>query len=64
MTYTKRSSQWTHTNTQITYVTINLAKKHLIVTSLRDTVQLMCEMKIKVNTQRIHTVKNTSMIRS
>ena len=29
--------------------------------SLRETVQFMCEMKIKVNTQRIHTVKkNTS----
>ena len=25
--------------------------------SLRETVQFMCEMKIKVNAQRIHTVK-------
>ena len=25
--------------------------------SLRETVQYMCEMKIKVNTKRIHTVK-------
>ena len=29
----------------------------VISLSLRETVQLMCEMKIKVNTQRIHTVK-------
>ena len=28
---------------------------------MRETVQFMCEIKIKVNTQRIHTVKkNTS----
>ena len=25
--------------------------------SLREIVQFMCEMKIKMNTQRIHTVK-------
>ena len=28
-----------------------------IMISLRETVKFMCEMKIKVNTQRIHTVK-------
>ena len=58
----QKENQWTHTNTQLTYITINLTKQHLIVISLRETVQFMCEMKIKVNTQRIHTVKkiNTS----
>ena len=52
-----RDNQWTHTNTQKTYITINLTKQHFIVTSLRETVQFMCEMNIKVNTQKIHDVK-------
>ena len=46
-----------HTNTQITYITINLTKQHLIVIALRETVQLVCEMILKVNTQKIYTVK-------
>ena len=49
--------KYKYTNTQITYITINLTKKHLIVISLQEAVQFLCEMKIKVNTQIIHTVK-------
>ena len=30
--------------------------------SLRETVQFMCEMKIKVNIQRIHSVKQINLI--
>ena len=54
MTYKKINE---HTSTQITYITINLTKEHLTVISLRETVQFMFVMEIKVNTQKIHTVK-------
>ena len=37
-------------------------KKHLIVISIRETVQFMCEMKIKENTQRIYIVKKIHLI--
>ena len=54
-------------NTQtytMTYKKINKHTQiHNLVISLRETVQFMCVMKIKVNTQKIHTMKkNTSRI--
>ena len=50
----------------MTYKKIEIINGHKqinkLVISLRKTVQFMCEMKIKVDTQRIHTVKNNNLI--
>ena len=41
----------------------NIQKRAMsVVISLRGTVQLMCEMKTKVNTQKMHTVKKIHLI--